>query len=121
MTTVSCGTLLAGRMFDVGTTLVGPGIGIVDYSKKTTNDFGVTTLVERPFSDRTTLRAKVESKRVDVIKATLAAIRAIPTLFIGDPDVDSLIIYGWAKSFDIDLQLKTGLNADVSFELENLI
>ena len=39
-------------MYDMGRTREKPEVSIIDYSKKNTNDFGVTTVVERGYSKR---------------------------------------------------------------------
>ena len=117
---VACGTLLTGRMFTIGTTLTEPSIGITDFSKKVTDDYGVTTIVERPFADKTSLRVAIDSARTDAIKAALAAVRAIPTLYLADNDFASLVTYGWFNSFSIDLQGKTGTSF-ASLEIAGLI
>lgn len=44
---VSCGALLFGRQFTIGETEHGADIGIIDYSRKETDQFGVTSVVER--------------------------------------------------------------------------
>lgn len=40
----------AGVTIELGTVETAPTIGIVDYSKRVTDDFGVTTVVSRGFS-----------------------------------------------------------------------
>jgi hypothetical protein len=102
---IKVGSLIVGRQFDLGSTEVGGNVGITDFSRKVTDDFGVTTVVERAWSKRMTLRAMVATEDVDGIVRELAKVRAKPTLFIGEEGFDSLSILGFYKDFDVDLAL----------------
>ena len=105
--TVSVGKLLVGPAFDLGETETSPTIGITDYSKRTTDDFGVTSVTPRSWAKTMTLRTLIATGEVDAAERKVAAIRAVPALWIGDERFDSLCIYGFFKSFQIDLALET--------------
>jgi hypothetical protein len=47
--TIQIGTLTWGTQYDLGDATYGAGLGIIDYSKKETDEFGVTTFVRREF------------------------------------------------------------------------
>lgn len=117
---VACGTLLTGRMFDIGTTLSGVDIGIDDYSKKERDQFGVVRIVKRPFSDSVSYQVAIQSTRVDAIKSALADLRATPTIYIGSDALDATFTYGTFKSFRINLTLLTGMS-NISLDLEGLV
>jgi hypothetical protein len=51
---VSCGSLLLGRQLSLGDTEHGVDIGIIDYSRKEADQFGVISVVERAFAKRMT-------------------------------------------------------------------
>ena len=103
---VDVGTLLVGRVVDLGSTEAGASISIIDYSTKTTDDFGVTTVVERAWSKQMTAKSLIDTTAVDGIQRQLAALRAIPSLWIGEDGYDSLAVYGFFKDFQIDLTLQ---------------
>lgn len=105
--TVSVGTLIVGRAADLGEAEHGAGVGIVDYSRKETDIFGVTSVVERSWSKRMTLRTLIQTDQVDATQRLLAGLRATPVLWIGDEELESLIIYGFYKEFSIDLAFPT--------------
>lgn len=105
--TVSCGTLIVGRQFDIGDTEHGVGLGIIDYSRKETDQFGVTSVVERAYAKRMTARVVMQTSGVDDVQATLAAVRATPVLWIGSEGFESLTVYGFYKEFSIDLAYPT--------------
>jgi hypothetical protein len=104
---VSCGTLLVGRQFDIGETEHGVDIGIIDYSRKETDQFGATSVVERAFAKRMTARVVMQTLAIDDVHRTLAAIRATPVLWIGSEGFESLTVFGFYKEFSIDLAYPT--------------
>jgi hypothetical protein len=102
---VAVGTALGGNAFDLGMTEASPSIGITDYSRRQTDDFGVTTIVPRAWAKQMGLRAQLDSDEVDNVQRVAAAVRAKVCLWIGDEGFDSLIILGFFKEFSIDLAL----------------
>ena len=104
---VSCGTLLVGRQFTIGDTEHGADIGIIDYSRKETDQFGVTSVVERAFAKRMTARVVMQTSAIDDVHRNLAALRASPVLWIGSESFESLTVYGFYKEFSIDLAYPT--------------
>ncbi|MFW2829871.1 hypothetical protein [Sphingomonas sp. ID0503] len=104
---VSAGTLIVGRTLDMGVTETGPGVGITDYSRKETDEFGVTSVVPRDWAKRMNLRTQIATSEVDGIVRALADVRATPVLWQGEEGFDSLTIYGFYKDFSIDLALET--------------
>ena len=80
---VFCGTLLVGRQLSLGDTEHGADIGIIDYSRKETDQFGVTSVVERAFAKRMTAKVVMPTDAIDDIHRSLAALRATPVLWIG--------------------------------------
>jgi hypothetical protein len=104
---VSCGALLFGRQFTIGETEHGADIGIIDYSRKETDQFGVTSVVERAFAKRMTARVVMPTSAIDDVARNLAALRASPVLWIGSESFESLTAYGFYKEFSIDLAYPT--------------
>lgn len=124
---VSVGTLLTGSLTQLGSTEAGASIGILDFSRKETDDFGVTTVVERAWSKRMTAKAMIDTAAVDGIQRALAGVRATPCLWIGEDGYDSLAVYGFFKDFSIDLTVGidpatgSGGTSYVSLTIEGLI
>jgi hypothetical protein len=102
--TVACGTFAVGPVVDVGPTRLGLQLGIVDYSRKTTDAFGNTTVTERTFAKRLTATAFVDSARVDFVARKLSDVRATPVVWIGSGLYDHSLAYGFFKDFGIDIQ-----------------
>lgn len=97
-----CGTLVAGRQLDIGLTEVSPKVSIDDFSKKSTDDFGITTVVERAWAGNMTLRARMLRENINPVRQALAKVRAKPCVWIGDEAFDAMILYGFYKSFEIE-------------------
>jgi hypothetical protein len=102
----AAGAVVLGRMHYLGETLPGAAAGITDYSRKETDTFGATSLVQRSFAKRMQVRLLLETSQTKRVQAVLASLRATPAVWIGDDDTDTfgpLVVYGWFKSFSIDI------------------
>lgn len=113
---VSCGVCVAGLQADLGTTLASPSVGINDYSRKSTDDFGNTSLVQRDFAKRQAARLVVDNRELDRVFRTLAAARATPAVWVGDRDYSALILYGWFRDFEIDIAYATVSYCTINIE-----
>lgn len=87
----------------LGTTETAATIGITDYSRRETDAFGVTTVVERGFSRRMSVKLGVPFEEADALQRQLAELRATPALWVADDRYDSLSIRGFYKDFSLDL------------------
>lgn len=96
----------------------GARVGIQDYSRKETNEFGDTTLVVRAFAKRANFNLMIESAEVDALQDYLATVRAVPCLWVGTTDYDSTVVFGFYKNFDILIAYPE--HADCDLELEGL-
>ncbi|MAM40274.1 MAG: hypothetical protein CL949_17635 [Erythrobacter sp.] len=94
-----------GRAIAIGATESEPTVGIVDYSRRETDDFGVTTVVPRDFARTMSVRVKVPSENVDQIQRDLASLRAKAALWVADDRFESLSFRGYFKEFSIDLAI----------------
>lgn len=101
------GTLAIGNAYDLGRTLAGTSVGIIDYSNKVTDQFGVTTVTERSYAKRMSANVVVRTSSVSDIAKRLAAVRAKPVVWIGEDTVEATLIYGWCRDWSVDLQYPT--------------
>lgn len=90
---------------DIGVTGAKPTISLIDYSRRETDDFGVTTVVRRGFALQMSVRIKVDTDQVDAVQRQLAALRATPADWIADERFDSLSFRGFYKDFSIDIAI----------------
>lgn len=96
-----CGVCIPGLGRTLGKTQYGASVGILDYSVKETDDFGNTTVVERAYKKRMQAQVFVDRVQVDENFRQLAAYRATPLVWVGaDNNYESLIVYGFYKSFE---------------------
>ena len=93
----------AGEVIELGTTEATPTIGMTDFSRRVTDDFGVTTVVERGFARRLSVRLAVPFEAVDELQRRLADLRATPARWIADERFASLDVQGFYKDFALDL------------------
>lgn len=101
----SCGTLQVGKVVELGKTQYGANVGIIDFSKKSTDEFGISDVVERPFSKRNSLKIITEKSDLNKLYRLLTNLRATPCIYIGveDEAYEPLIVYGYYKDFSIEI------------------
>ena len=96
----------------------GARVGIQDYSRKQTNEFGETELFVRAFAKRASFDLFIDAGEVDALQNFLASIRATPVLWVGSNDFESTVLFGFYKNFDILISYPE--HADCSLEIEGL-
>jgi hypothetical protein len=101
--TVFVGTLLLGILRPLGITEGSATSGIADYSRRETDEFGETMIVPRAWAKRMAGKALIRTDAVDQVVGRIAAVRAVPSLWLGDAGVDSLIVYGFFKDFSVEV------------------
>ena len=109
---VAIGELLVGLVYELGESDLEQGatIGIIDYSRKdTNNETGVTTFTRRAYSKRMSGQFLLENSQLNAVQRVLAEIRAVPSVFIGSESIDyaPLIVYGFYRDFSIDIAYPT--------------
>lgn len=113
------GEVVIGKQRTLGATNFGTSVSIIDYSVKSTDDFGNTVITTRAYSKRADYDVTVETASVAAVQKALADIRTTPTVFIGDEDRPETVVYGFYKQFNI--VLSTPSISDCSIEVEGLV
>lgn len=117
--TLAVGVILLGQQTVFGEGIkYGARVGIQDYSRKETNDYGDTTLVERAYAKRANFSMMVARAEVDALQAFLASVRATPCLWIGSSLYEATVVFGFYKTFEILISYPQ--NADCDLEIEGL-
>ena len=102
--TSKCGNCVVGTYYDLGATQYGATAGILDYSVKTTDSFGNTTVVKRTYAKRMTSNLMINNNIVDAVVNLLSAYRSTPLVWVGaESNYTSLIVYGFYKDFDVNI------------------
>ena len=113
------GEVVIGKQRSLGVTNFGTSVSIIDYSIKSTDDFGNTIIVQRAYSKRADYDVTVETSSVAAVQKALADIRTTPTVFVGDQNRPETVVYGFYKQFNI--VLSTPSISDCSIEVEGLV
>lgn len=110
-----CGELILGQQIELGMTGFGAQIGIINYSRKETDQFGNFIIVPRRFASKGNFDVLIDTGRNAFVKRRLTEIKDIPVVFIGDENRAETIIYGYYKDFNIviDGPVKSMCNLDI--------
>lgn len=102
---LSFGVLLLGQAKSIGRGVnYGVRVGIQDYSRKVTNDWGDTILVKRAYAKRATFTVRLSRQQVDATNDFLVQLRATPSLWVASTLYTTLVIFGIYESFDTTIQ-----------------
>lgn len=116
-TDLAVGVLLVGVQKQIGIAVQqGARVGIQDYSRKETNQFGDTVLVQRAFAKRANFNVPILAGNVDEAVDYLTSLRAIPCLWIGSQQYSSTIIFGFFKEFDVNIAYASVSECSLSIE-----
>lgn len=113
------GNFVIGRQSTIGAAVYGTSVGIIDYSRKTTDAFGNTTVLQRAFSKRAEYDVAVETSQVGFVQRLLASIRSSPVVWIGEKDSEATIVFGYYRDFSINIS--TPSISDATITVEGLI
>lgn len=81
----------------------GARVGIIDYSRKVTNDFGNTVLVKRNYAKRAEITLWMPRASTDPLIAKLAALRATPALYSVSDLYEATNLFGFYRDFSVVL------------------
>lgn len=118
---VQIGSLAFGSQYTIGGTEYGANVGIIDFSRKDTDDFGTTTFVRRAFSKRISANVYLQNSQLNSVQRILSDLRATPCVWIGseDPTFSPLLVYGFFREFSIDIAYPG--HSYCSLEIEGLV
>jgi len=102
---ISVSALVVGLYADLGCTMYAPTIGIIDYSRKTDDDFGRTTIIKRAYKKTMNADVHLPADTVDNVARILAQYRSTPLVWVGaGSSYTSMIIYGFYKDWSIQIE-----------------
>jgi hypothetical protein len=120
--TVSVGSYINGQIKYLGNTQYGVSAGIIDYSRKDTDEFGNTTFTKRNFSKRMNASVSLTNSNLNRVQRILYGLRATPVLWIASTDLqfeEPLIIYGFYRDFSTEISYPT--HSICNLQVEGLI
>lgn len=116
---VAIGHCVFGTRQEIGSLEMGASSGIIDYSRKSTDEFGETEFVRRAFADEFSGQVLVENGQLNRIKRLLRELRATPCLWIGVDDekyTETLVVYGWYRQHRIAIAYPEHSLVDLEIE-----
>jgi hypothetical protein len=113
------GEMVLGQVTELGVTRFGSQVNILDFSRKDRDTFGNAILIRRAYADRVTYDGQVLTARAAYVRRLLAAVRAVPTVYIGSGARPETVVFGFFRDFTITLSGPTV--CDCSLEVEGLI
>lgn len=120
--TVSVGSYINGQIKTLGNTQYGVSAGIIDYSKKETDEFGNTTFIKRNFSKRMNASVSLTNANLNRVQRILYDLRATPVLWLASTDAqfeEPLIIFGFYRDFSTEISYPT--HSICNLQVEGLI
>lgn len=115
---LSLATFAIGAIREIGASVYGASVGIRDFSRKETDDFGSLVLVERSYSKSGNFTVWCAAGMVDAIARSLAKYRATPLVWIGSDAYTSTVIFGFYKDWSLEIAYPT--KSICTLEIEGL-
>ena len=91
----------------VGRTNYGTAIGIKSYSRKEVDEFGKVTVIKRKNSKYADYDVDIDNVNLASVQRLFADIDSVPCVFIGNPEMEELIVYGFYSDFKATISFPT--------------
>lgn len=104
---VEVGEVVYGLQSVVGRTNYGTSIGIKSYSRKEVDEFGTVTVVKRKNSKYADYDVDIDNINLAQVQRLFADIDSVPCVFIGNPEMEELIVYGFYSDFKATISFPT--------------
>ena len=114
---IAVGVILLGEQFSFGEGVRrGMRLGIKDYSRKETDQWGETIFQQRAFSKTRSANITIRNSQLDEVEQFLTGIRATPVLWVTSQRYDAPNVYGWYSSFEILLEYVNHSTCSIDIE-----
>lgn len=120
--TTAIGTFVTGVLKNLGNTQYGVSAGIIDYSRKDTDEFGNVTFIKRNYSKRINASVSLTNANLNKVQRILYQLRATPVLWLASTDIqfeEPLITYGFYRDFSTEISYPT--HSICNLQIEGLI
>lgn len=113
--------LMAGFAYDLGETLQGARLGITDFSRRETDEFGTTTFVRRKFAKRLNVDVMLPTADLQRVFDLLTEMRGNVVLWVPgtSSELAPLSFFGWCKDFGLTVAYTR--HATCALEIEGVI
>lgn len=116
---VEVGEVVYGTQTVIGRTTYGTSIGIKSYSRKEIDEFGNITVVKRKNSKFAEYELDIDNYKLAEVQRFFADIDSVPSVFIGNPDMEELVVFGFYNDFKATISFPTV--SKCSLRVEGLI
>ena len=116
---VSVGEVVYGVKKVIGRTNYGTAIGIKSYSRKEIDEFGNITVVKRKNSKYCEYDIDIDNYMLSDIQQFFSDIDSVPCVFIGNDNMDELIVYGFYSDFKATISYPT--HSKCTLRVEGLV
>ena len=83
----------------IGKTNYGTRIGLRSFSRKEIDEFGNVSVVKRRNSKYAEYDVSIDNYHLADVQDFFSEIDSVPCVFIGNPEMDELIVYGFYNDF----------------------
>ena len=104
---VEVGEVVYGIQTQVGRTNYGTAVGIKSFSRKETDEFGNVTVIKRKNSKYADYDVDIDNINLASVQRFFADIDSVPCVFVGNPDMEELIVYGFYSDFKATISFPT--------------
>lgn len=104
---VEVGEVVYGIQSIIGRTNYSTSIGIKSYSRKEVDEFGKVTVVKRKNSKYCEYDVDIDNLNLAFVQRLFQDIDSVPCVFIGNPDMEELIVYGFYSDFKATISFPT--------------
>lgn len=104
---VEVGEVVYGIQSVVGRTNYGTAIGIKPYSRKEVDEFGKVTVIKRKNSKYVDYDIDIDNVNLAFVQRLFQDIDSVPCVFIGNPEMQELIVYGFYSDFKATISFPT--------------
>jgi hypothetical protein len=113
-----CGHVACGRAQYLGPAQWAPRVGLLDYSQKSTDDTGTTTLTPGPWAKELSVDMLVPTASVGVLQRNLAGYRGRACVWDcnNETDFEPLSIFGFFNDFSLILSGPTSSACSISIQ-----
>lgn len=101
------GEVIYGQQMVIGRTNYGTAIGIKSYSRKEIDEFGNVKVVKRKNSKFAEYDIDIDNYKLAEVQRYFAEIDSIPSVFIGNPDMEELVVFGFYNDFKATISFPT--------------
>ena len=116
---VEIGEVVFGVQSTIGRTNYGTSIGIKSFSRKEVDEFGNTTVIKRKNSKYCDYDVDIDTENLAFVQRLMQDIDSVPCVFIGNPTMEELTVYGFYSDFKSTISFPT--HSKCTLRVEGLI